>query len=106
MTFPGVKPISIAEIPKNTKLTPIRMDTNPELIIGQIIKINPKIMDNIPDALLASIFFSSKFCYAHFSSEQYENLKSLMLFILKIIFYILFNICYKIGGYFIFSSMS
>jgi len=50
-------PDSIAAIPKNTKLTPIRTDINPVLKIGKIIKINPKIIDNIPADLLASMFF-------------------------------------------------
>lgn len=40
---------SINAIPKNTKLNPIKMDKNAVLKIGQIIKINPKIIDNIPD---------------------------------------------------------
>lgn len=55
--FIAENPPSIDAIPKNTKLTPIRTDTSPELKIGKIIKINPKIIDNIPDVLLASIFF-------------------------------------------------
>ena len=42
-------PASIAAIPKNIKLIPIIMDTVPALNNGKIIKINPKIMDNIPD---------------------------------------------------------
>ncbi len=42
-------PDSINAIPKNTKLNPIRMDRNAVLKIGQIIKINPKIIDNNPD---------------------------------------------------------
>ncbi len=54
-------PARIDAIPRNSKLTPIRMDTNPELKIGKIIKINPKIIDSIPDALLASIFFPPNF---------------------------------------------
>ena len=40
---------SINAIPKNTKLNPIRMDRNAVLKIGQIIKINPIIIDNNPD---------------------------------------------------------
>ena len=49
MMLNAENPASIATIPKNTKLTPIMMDTTPELNIGQIIKINPKITDKIPD---------------------------------------------------------
>ena len=48
---------SINAIPKNTKLNPIKMDKNAVLKIGQIIKINPKIIDNNPDSLFDSIFF-------------------------------------------------
>lgn len=59
MIFNAENSVSIAAIPKNTKLTPIMMDTTLELKIGKIIKINPKIIDNIPDVLLASIFFPS-----------------------------------------------
>ena len=66
MIFNAENSVSIEAIPKNTKLTPIMMDITPELKIGKIIKINPKIIDNIPDVLLASIFFSSKFCFTHF----------------------------------------
>ena len=40
---------SIKAIPKNTKLNPIIIDKNAVLKIGQIIKISPKIIDNIPD---------------------------------------------------------
>ena len=35
--------------PKNIKLNPIKMDKNAVLKIGQIIKINPKIIDNNPE---------------------------------------------------------
>ena len=42
-------PDIIKAIPKNTKLNPIITDRNAVLKIGQIIKINPKIIDNIPD---------------------------------------------------------
>ncbi len=49
MMLGAENPASIAAIPKNTKLIPIMIDTTPELKIGQIIKINPKIIDNIPD---------------------------------------------------------
>ena len=58
--------VSIDAIPKNSKLTPIMMDTNPELTKGKIMKINPKIMDNIPDTLLGSMFFPPKFLYHFF----------------------------------------
>lgn len=70
MTLGAENPPNIDAIPKNSKLTPIMIDTNSELKIGKIIKINPKIIDNIPDVLLASIFFPPNFCYAHFSSEK------------------------------------
>ena len=66
-------PASINAIPKNTKLIPIRIDTSPELKIGNIIKINPKITDNIPDILFGSIFFPPKICYIHF---QVKNIKT------------------------------
>ena len=52
----AVNPLSTNAIPKNIKLTPIRMDNAAVLKIGKIIKINPKIMDNIPDILFGSIF--------------------------------------------------
>ena len=48
---------SINAIPKNIKLNPIKMDKNAVLKIGQIRKINPKIIDNNPDILFDSIFF-------------------------------------------------
>ena len=60
MIFIAEKFISIDAIPKNTKLNPIRIDTSPELKIGKIIKINPKIIDNIPDTLLISMDFPSR----------------------------------------------
>lgn len=53
----AVNPANINAIPKNSKLTPIIMETTPELKIGKIIKINPKIIDNIPDILFGSMFF-------------------------------------------------
>ena len=53
----AVNPVNIVAIPKNNKLTPIMMDTVAELTIGKIIKINPKIIDNIPDICFGSIFF-------------------------------------------------
>ena len=46
MILNAENPASIDAIPKNSKLNPIRMDTTPELKIGQIIKINPNIIDN------------------------------------------------------------
>lgn len=58
--------VSIDAIPKKSKLTPIMIDTNPELTKGKIMKINPKIMDNIPDTLLGSMFFPPKFLYHFF----------------------------------------
>ena len=80
MMFNAENPIAIEAIPNITRLTPIRMDTVPALMTGKIIKINPKIIDNIPDALLASIVFPPKICFIHFSSENYLSLKSNMLF--------------------------
>ncbi len=49
IAFTAVNSVSIDIIPKNSKLTPIRMDTIPEVIKGQTIKNNPKIIANIPD---------------------------------------------------------
>lgn len=40
---------SIEAKPKNTKLNPMKTDKNAVLKIGQIININPKIIDNNPD---------------------------------------------------------
>ena len=51
---------SINAIPKKIKLNPIKMDKNAVLKIGQIKKINPKIIDNIPDILFDSICFPPK----------------------------------------------
>ena len=45
----ALNPDRINAIPKNIKLNPIRMDKNAVLKIGQIKKINPKIIDKIPD---------------------------------------------------------
>ena len=56
---------------------PIMMDTTPELKIGKIIKINPKIMDNIPDILFGSIFFPPNFVVFTFSSENYKIQKAI-----------------------------
>ena len=53
----AVNPANSTAIPKNIKLIPIMMDTTPELKNGKIIKINPKITDNIPDILFGSIVF-------------------------------------------------
>ena len=47
--FNAENPDRITAIPKNIKLNPIRMDRNAVLKIGQIIKINPKSIDKIPD---------------------------------------------------------
>lgn len=66
ITLNAENPDNKDAIPKNTKLTPISMETNPVLIIGKIIKINPKIMDNIPAILFCSMFFPPKNCFAHF----------------------------------------
>jgi hypothetical protein len=63
----GVEKVIIKDaIPKNIKLNPIKTDTNPVLKIGKIIKINPKIIDNIPDILFDSMFFPPTICCIHF----------------------------------------
>ena len=84
MILNAENPDRIAAIPKNTKLTPIRIDTNPVLKIGKIIKINPKIMDNIPADLLASIFFPPYFIMSTFSSERFNKSKSDLIHIIFI----------------------
>ena len=49
--------------------------------IGKIIKINPKIMDNIPDILFGSMFFFLQILlFSAFSTEKYKNSKSITLF--------------------------
>ena len=45
----ALNPDRIEAIPKNTKLNPMKMDKKAVLKIGQIIKINPKMIDNNPD---------------------------------------------------------
>ena len=72
ITLNAENSVNIDAIPKNTKLIPIMMDTNPELKTGQIIKINPKIMDNIPATLLDSMFFPPNFVNSLF---QVKNIK-------------------------------
>ena len=62
-------------IPNNTKLTPIMMDTRLELKIGKIIKIIPKIIDNNPYDLLASIFFPPNFFVMLTSQVKNMNFK-------------------------------
>ena len=52
-----VNPANINAIPRKIKLIPIKMDNAAVVKTGQIIKINPKIMDNIPDNLFVSIYF-------------------------------------------------
>ena len=69
MIFGAENPPSIDATPKNSKLSPIRTDTNSELKIGKNMKINPKIIDTIPDDLLASMFFPPNFVMFTFSSE-------------------------------------
>ena len=63
MILNAVNPDTINAIPKNTKLNPMNMDNVAVLSTGQIIKINPKIIDNIPASLFGSMFFSSNFFY-------------------------------------------
>ena len=65
ITLNAENPDNKDAIPKNTKLTPISMETNPVLITGKIIKINPKIMDNI-----VPCFFLLKIVLLTFSSEK------------------------------------
>ena len=81
MIFNAENSVSIDAIPKNSKLTPIMMDTNPELKIGKIIKIKPKIMDSIPDDLLASMFFPPNFCYAHFAASIFKKIQKAICFL-------------------------
>ena len=44
ITFNVVSPLNNYAKPKNNKLSPITIDVKAELKIGQIIKINPKII--------------------------------------------------------------
>jgi hypothetical protein len=60
-TLIAENPIRIIAKPKNIKLTPMRMDTATVPKTGKIKKINPKIIDNIPDSLFGSMFFLQKF---------------------------------------------
>ena len=53
----AVNPASINAIPRKIKLIPMKRDNAAVVKTGQIIKINPKIMDNIPDTLFVSIYF-------------------------------------------------
>lgn len=57
MILNAVNPDTTNAIPKNTKLNPMNMDNVAVLSTGQIIKINPKIIDNIPASLFGSMFF-------------------------------------------------
>jgi len=80
MILLAVNPANTNAIPKNNKLIPIIMDTTPELKIGKIININPKIMDNIPDILFASLFFPPNFVMFTFPVKNIKIQKSSMLF--------------------------
>ena len=62
----AVNPDTINITPKNIKLIPITRENATVVKKGKIIKINPKIIDNIPDILFNSIFFPPKICYIHF----------------------------------------
>lgn len=74
--------VNITAIPKNIKLNPIRMVSAAVLKIGKIIKINPKIMDNIPPILFGSIFFSSKILlFPLFQGENIKNSKATSFYI-------------------------
>ena len=53
----AVNPVNINAIPRKIKLIPMKRDNAAVVKTGQIIKINPKIMDNIPDTLFVSIYF-------------------------------------------------
>ncbi len=78
----AVNPDSINIIPRNIKLIPTRMDTAAVPKIGKIIKINPKITDNIPDILFCSIFFPPNFLIFTFSSEsKKQNAFYILLFL-------------------------
>ncbi len=50
--FLRLNPINAVEIPKNNKLKPTIIETNPDENIGNRINIIPKIIDNIPALLL------------------------------------------------------
>ena len=89
--FSAENPPNIDAIPKNTKLIPIRIDTSPELKIGKIIKINPKIIDNIPDVLLASMFFPPNFVILTFQVKKFKK-QHAFTFYFSFICYL--NICY------------
>ena len=65
-TLNAENPENSDAIPKNTKLSPIMMDTNPVLIIGKIMKINPNIIDNIPAILFDSMLSPPKNYFFHF----------------------------------------
>lgn len=84
--------VRIDAIPKNSKLTPIMMDTNPELRIGKIKKINPKTMDSNPDDLLASMFFPP-FCYVHFLVKLLIIQKQQLCFHKYNLFLTIINFC-------------
>ena len=52
-------PVYTAEMPKNSKLIPIIIETSDSENIGKIMKIKPRIMDNSPMPLLLSIGVTS-----------------------------------------------
>ena len=96
MMFAAEKLISIDVIPRNSKLNPIIMDTTAELKTGQIIKINPKIIDNIPDTLFNSIFFPPNFVIFTFQVKNIKIQKALCFYIINYLL-ILFIYCYCDG---------
>ena len=102
MILLAVNPASINVIPKKNKLIPIMIDTTPELKTGKIIKINPKIMDNIPDILIGSIVFPPNFFMFTFSSEKYKNSKSNTLFRILFIIYVIYFFILSFFGVIVF----
>lgn len=54
-----LKPMNAAEIPKNNRLSPTMTETKLAENIGNIIKINPTMTDNIPALFSTPIGFTS-----------------------------------------------
>lgn len=57
--FVIVAPMNTADSPKKSRLKPTISETNAEENIGNIIKINPRIIDIKPRSLFALIVFTS-----------------------------------------------
>ena len=60
ISFLMLNPMNAAEIPKNSKLNPTITETNPAENIGNIMKNNPMMTDNIP-ALFSTLIDSASF---------------------------------------------